>query len=139
MKKGVKIWLGIALFLFVTVIALGMYKFNYLSGKDGYDVDGNKISITSQEKNKFKEIDKEVAFKGFELYSWKENNEWNFSLLKGTNRLKTCDEVLEGKVSGIKEGKKLIKNIKEDQLFTILDRIDNCKTFQEAPDELYEY
>lgn len=27
----------------VSIIGAGMYKFNYLSGKPGYDVDGNKI------------------------------------------------------------------------------------------------
>lgn len=34
------------------------------------------------------------AFKGMELYSWKpEGKDWHFSLLTGTNRLKTTEEI----------------------------------------------
>lgn len=33
------------------------------------------------------------SFKGWELYSWNENGQWFYSLLIGTNRIKTCDEV----------------------------------------------
>ena len=31
--------------------------------------------------------------KGYELYSWQEGNQWRFSLLVGTNRQKTLDEI----------------------------------------------
>ena len=31
--------------------------------------------------------------KGFELYSWQEGGQWKFSLLVGTNREKTLDEI----------------------------------------------
>ncbi len=37
------------------------------------------------------------SMKGYELYSWRENDQWKFSLLAGTNRLKTLDEI---KVAG---------------------------------------
>jgi hypothetical protein len=33
------------------------------------------------------------SMKGYELYSWQENNEWHFSLLVGTNREKSVDEI----------------------------------------------
>jgi hypothetical protein len=33
------------------------------------------------------------SMKGYELYSWQEGNQWRFSLLIGTNRLKTVDEI----------------------------------------------
>ena len=33
------------------------------------------------------------SMKGFELYSWQEDNQWKFSLLTGTNREKTLDEI----------------------------------------------
>ena len=36
---------------------------------------------------------KQQAFKGYELYSWREAGEWRFALLIGTNRLKFCSEV----------------------------------------------
>lgn len=37
-----------------------------------------------------------VAMKGLELYSWQDvtTNEWHFTLLPGTNRLKTSEEIL---------------------------------------------
>jgi hypothetical protein len=31
--------------------------------------------------------------KGYELYSWQEGDQWKFSLLTGTNREKTLDEI----------------------------------------------
>jgi 1-deoxy-D-xylulose 5-phosphate reductoisomerase len=33
------------------------------------------------------------SMKGFELYSWQEGSQWKFSLLTGTNREKTLDEI----------------------------------------------
>ena len=35
----------------------------------------------------------ERASKGWEIYSWRENADWRFSLLYGTNRLKFCSEI----------------------------------------------
>lgn len=33
------------------------------------------------------------SMKGYELYSWQEGNQWYFSILVGTNREKTLDEI----------------------------------------------
>lgn len=33
------------------------------------------------------------SMKGYELYSWQEDNQWRFSLLVGTNREKPFDEI----------------------------------------------
>lgn len=33
------------------------------------------------------------AMKGYELYSWQNDGEWYFSLLEGTNRIKTFEEI----------------------------------------------
>jgi hypothetical protein len=38
------------------------------------------------------------SMKGYELYSWKSRGEWYFSLLIGTNRLKTFSEVSSPKI-----------------------------------------
>src|SRR5205085_2053684 len=38
------------------------------------------------------------SMKGYELYSWKSRGEWYFSLLIGTNRLKTFSEVSTPKI-----------------------------------------
>jgi hypothetical protein len=43
------------------------------------------------------------SMKGWELYSWSNGSEWHYSILVGTNRMKTCDEVMtnEAIVTGI--------------------------------------
>ncbi len=33
------------------------------------------------------------SFKGYELYSWSEGSQWHFTLITGTNRLKTMEEI----------------------------------------------
>jgi len=33
------------------------------------------------------------SMKGYELYSWQDGNQWKFSILVGTNREKTLDEI----------------------------------------------
>jgi hypothetical protein len=38
------------------------------------------------------------SMKGWELYSWPNGNDWNYSLLEGTNRVKTYKEVTENKI-----------------------------------------
>jgi hypothetical protein len=46
----------------------------------------NKLSIT--------DIDKlPHSMKGYELYSWSEDNQWHFTLITGTNRTKTMEEI----------------------------------------------
>jgi hypothetical protein len=46
----------------------------------------NKLSIT--------EVDKlPHSMKGYELYSWEEDSQWHFTLITGTNRTKTMEEI----------------------------------------------
>lgn len=46
----------------------------------------NKLSIT--EINRLPH-----SFKGYELYSWEEDGQWHFTLITGTNRTKTVEEI----------------------------------------------
>jgi hypothetical protein len=46
----------------------------------------NKLSITSIEKLP-------RSFKGYELYSWEEDSQWHFTLITGTDRIKTMEEI----------------------------------------------
>jgi hypothetical protein len=34
--------------------------------------------------------------KGYELYSWQADSEWHFTLITGTNRLKSLEEITSG-------------------------------------------
>ncbi len=36
------------------------------------------------------------SMKGYELYSWQENDQWHFTLITGTNRNKTLEEITSG-------------------------------------------
>jgi flagellar basal body-associated protein FliL len=45
MKKTLKLIAIILLTGLVLIILAGMYKFNYLASKEGYDIDGNKIEM----------------------------------------------------------------------------------------------
>ena len=49
----------------------------------------NRLSITSIEKLPH-------SFKGYELYSWLESGQWHFTLISGTNRTKTMEEITSG-------------------------------------------
>ena len=50
--------------------------------------------------------------KGWELYSWFDGKSWNYSILQGTNRFKTLDEVKENKIQVVGE-KKLMAILKK--------------------------
>lgn len=40
----------------------------------------------------------EHSMKGWELYSWPNGNDWNYTFLVGTNRLKTYDEIIKNEI-----------------------------------------
>ncbi|MBN1316442.1 MAG: hypothetical protein JXA42_13285 [Anaerolineales bacterium] len=54
-----------------------------------------------EETNEKPELDR--SMKGYELYSWQDGEQWCFSLLMGTNRIKTYDEVtsLDVRIQGV--------------------------------------
>ncbi len=58
------------------------------------------------------------SMKGYELYSWQEDNQWKFSLLIGTNREKTLDE--------IKSADTLLSGV--DALLSVLEKIPSGET-----------
>ncbi len=49
----------------------------------------NRLEITAIEKLP-------GSFKGYELYSWQKDNQWHFTLITGTNRTKTLEEITSG-------------------------------------------
>jgi len=49
------------------------------------------------------------SMKGWELYSWKNGDDWNYSILIGTNRLKSYDEVTTNEI--IVAGKDSLKMV----------------------------
>ena len=60
----------------------------------------------------------ESSMKGWELYSWQNLNDWNYSILIGTNRLKSYDEVMNNE----------IVVTSKDSLKLLLDRLPTDET-----------
>jgi hypothetical protein len=70
----------------------------------------------------FDKVAFEPSVKGWELYSWPNGNDWNFSILPGTNRLKSYNEVTENRfiACGIDPLKLFLARIPEnEQIFWI--------------------
>lgn len=67
------------------------------------------------------------SMKGYELYSWQNGNDWNFTLITATNRSKAFDEIISSEnmltsdgfvklsVTGINEIKKVIALLPEGE------------------------
>ena len=64
------------------------------------------------------------SMKGYELYSWKEDGQWYFSVLIGTNREKTLKEIQapEARLKGLEELQPLLESIPAGQYVTWLSR-----------------
>jgi len=65
-------------------------------------------------------INIEHSASGWELYSWKIEDHWKYSILIGTNRVKTYDEVTTSKimVTGEEKLKEILKLFPEGEHFT---------------------
>lgn len=66
----------------------------------------------------------EKSMKGYELYSWEKDGQWYFSVLIGTNREKSLDEIQSADVTlkGIDRLKAVLKTIPAGQYVTWLSR-----------------
>ena len=63
------------------------------------------------------------SFKGYELYSWQQDNLWNYTLITGTNRDKTVEEIITGNNTVSEDGLVNIHVIGEEQLKALISRI----------------
>jgi hypothetical protein len=63
------------------------------------------------------------SMKGYELYSWQENDQWHFTLITGTNRNKTLEEIIskEGAIS--EDGWVQIHVVGVDAIKTVLGKL----------------
>lgn len=60
------------------------------------------------------------SLKGYELYSWQEGNQWVFSLLLGTNREKSLDEIKSSDTAlpDVEALVAMLKNVPSGQFIT---------------------
>jgi len=63
------------------------------------------------------------SMKGYELYSWPENSQWHFTLITGTNRNKTREEILSRVNMTSEDGWVHIHVVGVDAIKTVLSRL----------------
>lgn len=61
--------------------------------------------------------------KGYELYSWQADNQWHFTLITGTNRNKTLEEITSGENVVTEDGWVRIHAQGVDALKAVLHRL----------------
>jgi len=79
-----------------------------------------------------------TSFKGWELYSWKANATWQYSLLVGTNRAKSFEEITaaDSVITGEQALMDKIRTIaRGDQIFW---NMGNIKGFEYPPADIIE-
>ena len=81
----------------------------------------NKLLIT--------EIDKlPHSMKGYELYSWEEDNQWHFTLITGTNRNKTIEEITSNENYVSETGWVKIQVVGADAIKDVLSRLPQSES-----------
>ena len=98
--NGVTIWKPLnSVKPYIVTLELGYPSTSFYGGEDPR----NSPQIIDSFKKAGKLIDKmninsvselPVSGKGYELYSWSENGQWHFTLITGTDRNKTLDEII---------------------------------------------
>jgi hypothetical protein len=63
------------------------------------------------------------SMKGYELYSWQTNNQWYFTLITGTNRLKSLDEIISNENIVTSDGWVKINVQSVDSIKNVLSRL----------------
>ena len=63
------------------------------------------------------------SFKGYEIYSWPADDSWHFTVITGTNRNKTQDEIVSGETYISEQGRILIRCHGEEELMKALAKI----------------
>ena len=76
------------------------------------------------------------SMKGYELYSWQDGDQWNFSLLVGTNREKTLEEIkaVDTALSGVDALTAALEQMPSGQYITWSSR----DTLSFPPDDIIE-
>jgi hypothetical protein len=80
-----------------------------------------KLSITSLSKLPH-------SIKGYELYSWEEDNRWHFTLITGTNRTKTMEEITSKEDFISETGWVKIQVVGADAIKDVLSRLPQSES-----------
>ena len=80
-----------------------------------------------------------TSFKGWELYVWQKDGDTNFSLLEGTNRLKTDEEIAKAAVKGIEAIKPKLDELKPGQEVVVLGKNRGDTPPKDQSSKIQEY
>ena len=86
-----------------------------------------------------KEVGTHESFKGRELYVWRDGDDTLYSLLVGTNRNKSADEIAKGAVKGFEAIKPKLDDLKAGQWVTVWGRQQGDRPPKDAADEVADY
>jgi hypothetical protein len=81
----------------------------------------------------------ETSMKGWELYIWQDGGDTHFSLMVGTNRLKSDDEIAQAAVKGLDAIKPKLDKLKEGQYVFVLGRNRNERAPEDRAKAIAEY
>jgi hypothetical protein len=101
----------------IIIVSLIMTSFSWVTCSEHADQEMQPVKKIDLDTLTFKN-----SLKGWELYSWPNGTDWTYSLLGGTNRLKSYEEVRANEiiVCGIDSLKMLLARLPEnEQLFWI--------------------
>ena len=80
-----------------------------------------------------------TSLKGWELYIWRQGDETYFSLMVGTNRLKTDEEIAKSAVKGFEAVKPKLDQLKRGEELFLHGRRLTEKTPAEEADMITDY
>jgi hypothetical protein len=63
------------------------------------------------------------GMKGYELYSWQEQDQWHFTLITGTNRNKNLEEIVSGENTESEDGLVRIHVLGVEEIKAVLNRV----------------
>lgn len=84
------------------------------------------------------------SMKGYELYSWEEDNQWHFTLITGTNRNKTLDEIVSAEnvisesgwvnihATGLEATKEMLDKLPQNEFVAWLTFLDESTSSAET-------
>ena len=120
----------------VIALTLGYPSEDFYSGQDPRD---NPAVMESLEKTG-KLINKPAteklphSFKGYELYSWTKDGHWYFTLITGTNRTKTLEEIITGEPEIPEQGWVNIRVAGVDAIKNVLSRLPQDESVAWLPE-----
>ena len=112
----------------VITLELGYPSASYYGGKDPRNSPEVMKSLERAgkliDKLTISDVDKlPRSMKGYELYSWSDDGQWHFTLITGTNRTKTMEEIISEEDAISETGRIKIRVVGVDAIKSVLSKV----------------